>query len=216
MIIWSIWRRRNEKLWDGLDVTCSQVVHRASLFLSDWLQAKTISSSIFPSHHSADISVWTHPPHGFYKNNIDATSFSESNLASFRMCIRDDHGVFVLGRSSWLHQRVPILEGEALGLLHAIEWVIDLEIDRFIFDMECKVVVDRLKVTTDDISELGVILSKCSSMLSLSAHFKVEFSRRLANRAAHNLAKGAPFKPNPFFYHDAPTCITSIISNEMA
>lgn len=39
MILWSIWRARKEKLWDGVCLTAAQIIHRAGTFFGDWIHS---------------------------------------------------------------------------------------------------------------------------------------------------------------------------------
>lgn len=40
MIVWSIWKRRNDKLWSNTKTPLSQVIYVAKELLFDWLQAR--------------------------------------------------------------------------------------------------------------------------------------------------------------------------------
>jgi hypothetical protein len=48
-----------------------------------------------------------------------------------------------------------------------------------------------------------------------SVNSRVEFVRRQANGVAHSLAREAPLLSSPVIYYDIPSCIETIIINEM-
>lgn len=62
---------------------------------------------------------------GTLKRNIDA-SFQELTSMGIGMCIRDERGAFVKARTITFSPKLQVHEGEALGLLEALQWVKDL------------------------------------------------------------------------------------------
>lgn len=211
MVIWSIWHSGNDKLWNDLDTPSSQIVCNANLFHFEWFQARASPHCISSLAPSVPVTTWSHPPFGCYKCNVDASFFKDSGVTGFGLCIRDDQGTSVFARTAWVPHLLPISLGEAMGLLQALEWVVD----NVCFEIDCKVVVDSLLTINPDISEYGVIISNCHWILSSFPLYKVEFVRRLNNRVAHNLAKVTPFQPSPQVFYHVSSCITSLISNEM-
>ena len=107
-IIWSLWKRRNLKLWQQQNETCMQVVERARHLLDDWTTAQEVRSHKATDNHAQLNSVihghvieLTKPTYGRYKCNIDA-SFSDSlNMVGIDKCIRDDQGEFVMAKTDW-------------------------------------------------------------------------------------------------------------------
>jgi ribonuclease HI len=59
------------------------------------------------------------------------------------MCIRDDEGWYLLARTLWITPPCTTEVGEALGLLHTIQWVHDLRFDNVDFTLDSKKVVDN-------------------------------------------------------------------------
>lgn len=90
--------------------------------------------------------------------NVDVAFPSEIQAIAFGMCIRDEHGRVVHARTSWVPMRLDIKEGEAMGLLEAINWALQLNLHNVIFELDGKIVVDSLKAHTVDISEYGSVI----------------------------------------------------------
>ena len=83
-IMWSLWKRRNLKLWQQQNETSLQVVERARHLLDDWREAQGVRShrAIDSSTHlsgssSGNVIKWMKPTYDRYKCNINA-SFSSS------------------------------------------------------------------------------------------------------------------------------------------
>ncbi|PNX87003.1 cytochrome p450 [Trifolium pratense] len=66
------------------------------------------------------------PAIGRYKCNIDASFSAQQNRVGLGMCIRDDEGRFVLAKTMWISPICSVDLGEALRLIHAINWVREL------------------------------------------------------------------------------------------
>jgi hypothetical protein len=58
-------------------------------------------------------------------------------------------------------------EGEAWGLNQAIDWLISLDLNWVIIEMDCKQVVDDVHNIKSDLSENGSIILLCWDLLYL-------------------------------------------------
>ncbi|XP_073279489.1 uncharacterized protein [Primulina huaijiensis] len=122
MILWSLWRQRNEKLWNNQQNTPTHVVHFALQNLYDWLQAKEQKKVLHPNSNSVDTSYkrWHKPPASFLKCNTDAALFTSSNRFGLSGVLRDENGEFIACRLQHNAGNPVVKECEALALLHAI------------------------------------------------------------------------------------------------
>lgn len=95
-------------------------------------------------------------------------------------CFRDKFGLFMSKNSLVLATKV--WTGEVCGLLKAIEWMRELE-------MDAKLVVDGFNLKHVDLIEFGVIIDECLKFLSFSCYnsFKSLLGNK-ANTVAHNYA----------------------------
>jgi len=206
------------------------VVDRARNMVTDWQLANSLdvrastphpqhASAVPPgastSHHRARI-LWQPPMPGRYKCNIDAAFSSHHNRTGIGICVRDSEGIFVLARTIIYPCTVSVDVGEALGLHAALQWLSDMQMDSVDFETDSKLTVDAFLATRNDLSEFGCIISSCRSLFrNLYSNSRVEFVRRQANAVAHALARAATSSASPAIYFDIPTCIETILINEM-
>lgn len=54
---------------------------------------------------------------GFFKCNVDASSFKEQGLTGMGCCIKNDRDQFVVVLMAWIAPLLLVREGEALALL---------------------------------------------------------------------------------------------------
>ena len=155
-------KRMQQQQW------CS-IGDRAVAFLNSWRNAQEtrIRSSLVNSH--SDISRWSKPNVGRFKCNVNASFFASLNKVGFGACGN----------------------GEAIGLLHAMRWVKDLNLVNMDFETNSKVVAESI-YKGDDVSDFMAIIHDCRHLLMTDLMKSVvKFVRRQANSVAHNLAKEA-------------------------
>ncbi|XVF55442.1 hypothetical protein PTKIN_Ptkin06aG0036200 [Pterospermum kingtungense] len=78
-----------------------------------------------------------------------------------------------------------VQEAEVLCLLEAVHWILDMGMDKVIFETDSKVVADVISVQKSDLSEFGSIIGSCKSLLRRVNSSKVCFVKRQANNVAH-------------------------------
>ena len=71
-----------------------------------------------------------------------------------------------------------VKELEALGLREALSWIKNLGLDRVIFESYSLQFVHALQNKVVDISEFGVLIKDCLSLLQGETYFSVAFTKR--------------------------------------
>ncbi|GAU17471.1 hypothetical protein TSUD_340140 [Trifolium subterraneum] len=216
VLLWSIWKRRNAKVWDNITESNTNVYERAQHLLTSWKQAQQTRSYANTPQPIQQRTNWEKPSQGRYKCNIDASFSSTHNKVGIGMCIRDDQGRYVAAKTEWLEPILDVEIGEAMGLFSAVKWVDELRLSDVDFEMDCKRVVDCLHSSRTYNSDLGDILRDCRVILATNlVNSHVKFIRRQANEVAHRLAREATCLASFHIFIDIPTCIYDIIMNEM-
>jgi ribonuclease HI len=222
MLLWSLWKRRNLKLWQHHDESAVQVVARAKHMLEEWKSAQQLrnhtvmqSSAAVTESNTTDFQ-WMRPDVGRLKCNVDAAFSQSANRIGIGLCIRDSAGDLVQARTLLISPVCAVDVSEALGLNHAMRWAAELCLDGVDFCLDSKVVVDEFNGAVNTITDLGSIVADCRQLFTSSFHnSKVEFSRRQANRVAHELAKAALLQAGSHTFDDVPPCIYDLFYNEM-
>lgn len=79
----------------------------------------------------------------------------------------------------------------------------DLQMEKVIFELDSKLVVDSMHSMCGDITEFGAIISSWKDLLSsFCRNYHVEFTRGQANMVAHTLAKVVISHASPQFFFD--------------
>jgi hypothetical protein len=90
--LWSIWKHRNNKVWNNVTETAQAICARAGSLLTIWRNAQTIRHPI-PQHPATPNDLkWIKPSPGRFKCNVDAAFSQARNRVGIGVCIRDDEG----------------------------------------------------------------------------------------------------------------------------
>jgi hypothetical protein len=82
-------------------------------------------------------------------------------------------------------------------------------------ELDCKLVVESILDRTNSQSEFGTIINMCRSLLQQFSNFEISFVRRQANYVAHGLARESKLYTRHHVFDSIPSCINSILLNEI-
>ncbi|XP_062086500.1 uncharacterized protein LOC133792608 [Humulus lupulus] len=91
MLLWAVWRRQNEWVWQNKRGSCYGVLLLADSTLKTWIKAQDREIAPLPYFLSPEDGreLWSKPPLGSLKINVDAASFIEASKHSFAGIARD-------------------------------------------------------------------------------------------------------------------------------
>ena len=92
-------------------------------------------------------------------------------------CICDEMRVFVRTHMGLREPMLQVIEGEAMALLGALQWVFSSGFQYVIFEIGSKILSDAIFWKKEDISEFGSIVTEINQLLSLNSNFVVKFIR---------------------------------------
>lgn len=213
-MLWCIWRRRNDKVWEGEVQNVRMAVQLAREGIFQWQNARKCQKNSEQQQEQQQNISWQPPDQGYVKCNVDAALFSDQKCFGVGMCIRNSQGRFIKALSRWFECTPRPLEAEALGLKEAILWLSELGLSNVLIGLDCKLLVDGIVDGTKNQSEFGNIMSTCRSLLTHFPNFKISFARRQANFVAHTLARESKLYASRHVFDWIPSCITTTIMNE--
>ncbi|GAU49614.1 hypothetical protein TSUD_407740 [Trifolium subterraneum] len=135
VLLWSIWQHRNNKLWrnvESVTVVCDRDIN----LLTGWNRAQEIKQKQSSVQSTITCTRWSKPSIGRYKCHIGASFSTILDKVGIGVCIRDDQGSFVLANTEWFSPITNVDIGEALGLLHGMKWIQDLQLEHVDFELD--------------------------------------------------------------------------------
>ncbi|XP_042950144.1 uncharacterized protein LOC122282259 [Carya illinoinensis] len=188
LIAWRFWYRRNRKTHDLVVLPIKQVVDHALSVQSSFVSC---SQQKNPDHIKLN-GLWSPPPEGFLKLNIDGALFFDQKKAGIGAVLRDGRGEVILAASKmecYIEEPETI---ELVAILRGLQLCIQSGISKLVVESDCKLLVEILQQEPQqDASQLGNLTSEVKRLMS---HFEVCLCKhvsRVGNRAAHKLARMA-------------------------
>jgi ribonuclease HI len=212
MLLWSLWKSRNTKLWETMDTSSTFICSRAKDTLQEWSCMQRAKDQRFNTEQSTS---WVKPPMGRIKCNVDAALFSNNTMMGYGMCFRDFFGQLLYGKSGYLLSSATVLEAETIALLESINVAISNGWNNVLFETDCKTLVEALYSPIVPTNEFGDLVSCCRSLLASNSDFAVSFIRRQANKVAHTIARASLSHTSPHIFYDVPSTMYSLFMNEM-
>ncbi|CAJ2679655.1 unnamed protein product [Trifolium pratense] len=214
ILIWTIWKNRNNLVWNEQRINARQVGFQAQHHWEEWHTIYAVGREMEQQAHEVTNLTWQPPLHGNLKCNVDASFLN--NECACGWCIRGSNAQFILASSNILYEKLNIIEGEALAIKEAMCEIIQRGFSQVIFECDSKVVVDAIHSRNVGVSESRSIISSIQSLLLLYPNFEVKFVKRQANSTVvHTLARAVYSKTNRYIYDLIPPCIHNILNNEI-
>ncbi|XVE87983.1 hypothetical protein DITRI_Ditri19aG0031800 [Diplodiscus trichospermus] len=154
MVLWSIWRSRNDKIWKSISNSARSAVYSALDFLCNWLEARNQHQDTLSTYsNSVTEHRWRKPYHPAFKCNLDAALILQENSVGMGMVLRDSSGSFVACKTLISPGLYAPREAEAASLYEAITWVTSMGVRNVIFESDAKAVVDSVYGITRNLGQ---------------------------------------------------------------
>ncbi|CAN1261991.1 Putative ribonuclease H protein At1g65750 [Linum perenne] len=164
MLMWAIWRERNDRVWNNKETTAEWVVQSALLELREWLDAK--DGMRLPRREASDHCKMWHPPvEGVSTCNVDAALFRTEVKSGVGMAIRDAHGALLHLRTNCWNGCWSSTEVEGRALLEALSWAEELGFSRLVFQSDAQQVVNDVNGRLELRTEFGDLTAGCNAIL---------------------------------------------------
>lgn len=214
--LYSIWRARNEREFEGKFIPPIAVMQRAMKILHEFKSNQHTRACSDPTdaEKTRNNTRWSLPPKGTLKLNVDAHSLSDGRWG-LGILLRRDDGSTVGAVTRVRTGSDDALLAESMDLQEALTLIQKWNLPKTIIEMDAKTVVDAVNWRTQPRSDWGNIVKACVKKMKERNNVNVSWIRRIGNTAAHELAKWARYEPNKEWLCNFPTCITEHIQNDM-
>ncbi|CAN1787158.1 Putative ribonuclease H protein At1g65750 [Linum perenne] len=214
VVLWSIWWERNQRVWKGESRTARLIVDAGINAKAEWEVARGIADRPQGSEEERRwmCESWHMPPVGKVKCNIDASFRAHERKWGCGMVIRDHEGGLVVCRTFWQEGCLTVREGEAIGLLKTLEWVVERGYVELLIEVDSSVVVAAVMSHTEDLTEFGRIIAMCRRVFNSYPQLQVRSVRRNRNRVADVLAHQSFSLASPFVGHAPLSWIDSALA----
>ncbi|XP_045810275.1 uncharacterized protein LOC123904688 [Trifolium pratense] len=120
LLMWTLWKNRNNLVWKEYRVSATQSGFEAQHHWEEWHAVSLLGIQTLQQTHEVSTTTWQPPIHGKVKCNVDASFFNNEGACGWGWCIRGSNGQFILAGSNVLFKKLNIIEGEAMVIKEAI------------------------------------------------------------------------------------------------
>ncbi|KAL6199081.1 hypothetical protein ACLB2K_028868 [Fragaria x ananassa] len=199
IILWSVWKERNLRVWEGKSRTGSQVFYQVRSY--DTLIRSCLLKKVGGKRQ---FRPWVPPPNGWLKANFDGAVDSTTKCGGIGVVFRDEQSLIVGGKYCCIaHVNSPEIV-EAMAGRMACELAKELHLFLVVFESDCLKLVQATKHQEEDDSGFGVIVADIQHGLAeLNSSFFSHVFRQ-SNLVAHKLAKLALDSANSVSWAGSP------------
>uniref|UniRef100_A0A0R0JI36 Reverse transcriptase zinc-binding domain-containing protein n=1 Tax=Glycine max TaxID=3847 RepID=A0A0R0JI36_SOYBN len=94
------------------------------------------------------------------KCNVDSSFHMIHNITRIGLCVSDDQGRLVLAMTSW---RQPYMNVQEVAM----------NFNNVLFELDCKMIVDKINIVCEDLIELKNIIVKCRKILVTHSSYEI-------------------------------------------
>lgn len=125
MVCSSIWRARNDIVWNNTSQRAENMVSPAIAYFKQWTEVQKLGKAIspIPVPLTGAVEQWNKPEVGSVKVNCDASIFKNSCLFGVGWIVRDDNGELIYAARSCFAGKPEVHHAEAIGIREALSWV---------------------------------------------------------------------------------------------
>ncbi|XP_062028661.1 uncharacterized protein LOC133744595 [Rosa rugosa] len=187
MLLWGVWKERNQHLWYGKFCSAHQVYFQVVTLFHSFKVARIPEKVKL----GCQVKPWCPPSAGWLKANIDGAFDMITRSGGLGVVIRDSVGTVVAGACGTCTDVASPVVVEALACRLACKVVVDNDLGPVMFEADCLQVVQAICAEGEDTSDFGRIIDDISSLLfSLAGSFFSHVYRE-SNKLAHKVAKYA-------------------------
>ena len=191
-LAWGIWGARNQLVFNNVQTPHQVILTRVSRWVEEHGK---YAKHIYPSrvaHVGSSPRVWSAPPLGIVKLNVDA-SLAVEGWIGLGVVARDStgHVLFAATRRVRAHWSAEISEAKAIEM--AVRLGRRFGLRDILVESDCQTIVHRLSKNAIFLADLDLVLHNILSSSMYYSSVAWSHVKRDGNSVAHNLAKLIPF-----------------------
>ncbi|XP_061994725.1 uncharacterized protein LOC133712604 [Rosa rugosa] len=211
MGIWSLWKNKNEMLWENTSKPGSALFLSSMTWLDEYKQART--SPIAPQPKTK--ASWQPAQHGEVKINVDGAFLPTLTQGGLGGVIRDYKGQFVASFAHPIQFVSSAKQVELLAIRAGLDLIQHLQLTHATIETDCLAAVQEITHEGVALFQFGSIVDDICTALHNLPQVRITFAPRTCNQVAHRLANlGFESDRKQAWYSQAPNCIRDVLHHD--
>ncbi|XP_026459730.1 uncharacterized protein LOC113360437 [Papaver somniferum] len=189
IIAWCIWISRCDVVFKGIAPSVENIIQRckrefAVLDYQPMKNHKTLEPQNRINLH------WKPPLMNYFKINSDGSFSSTTNTGGIGLICRDFAGTHHGSKCFYLTKAHSPVQAESKALWEAMQWALEKNLEKVIFELDAKLVVDAVLGVSINIDwRLHNLILEIKSLLSSHSFWKCCYVPKEKNKIADTLSK---------------------------
>lgn len=209
VLLWSIWKARNELVWKCVVIPPQEIPIKAHTWLLEFKKWNVVQ----PKTKITDVQKWRKSEKGWLKCNFDGAWDEHRVVGGVRVVIRDTNGEFVATTTLKLEGITVTLLAETTVAREAALFVQQWWTQKVILKGDALLVIAAIQNGMDvNHGPFGHALSDVCTLLQPFQQWKAQFVGREANSVAHRLARrGLMLEWSVSWFEEPPNVISYLL-----
>ncbi|XP_024175552.1 uncharacterized protein LOC112181445 [Rosa chinensis] len=209
MIIWAIWKNRNNFLWKGTQQTAQDILLSSFAWLEEFQKALTPAVTRRQQH----CHFWQPAPTGAFKMNMDASYLSNQTKGGIGGVLRTETGQVVAAFASPIPHLASLKQGELYAIRAGVDLVKSLQLQQVVIESDCTKAIVDASCPDHSLLENGGLIDDIKRAMAEIPHVQLCYAPRSCNMVAHRLA-GIGFESiqRIVWRNHTPECILDVVT----
>ncbi|XP_042950059.1 uncharacterized protein LOC122282170 [Carya illinoinensis] len=179
-IAWGMWYRTNQQIFEHKTIQPNMAIDKTLSIATEYKEVRDVRH---PRKTQCSCAL---------KLNVDGAIFEDQEKVGVAMLLRNDRGL-VLFSASKMENGVIIdpMEVELLAILRGLQLCIRMGILELVIESDSLMLVEELNNTSESRLARGNLVHEVKKLIKRIPRYSVQHKGRMANEAAHNLARYA-------------------------
>lgn len=190
-LCWTLWRARNDLVWNHKITKANRIVAAARQYLAQWKVTHNhfFTNPLQPCVEGDGATTWIKPQPNIVKVSVDVAVYEDRGVVGFGLVARDSNGTLIEAIAKVHPTLVSPVVAEAMAFKEALSWADAQGWHDAVMESDCLSMVQAIRSQVSMRSYLGQIIEDCREMLRRLNKITLFFVRRSANMVTHQVAR---------------------------
>ncbi|XP_061999226.1 uncharacterized protein LOC133716541 [Rosa rugosa] len=212
MILWALWKNRNNKFWDGCAQTSTDIVFSSFSWLDEFRKARHDAAA---KPVKMQKKTWKPDPEKRWKLNVDGSFLPNQTKGGLGGVLRDGDGCFKATFTQPVHHVDSAKQVELLAIKEGWQLLQSLKVQSVVIESNCLEVTLDIENQRYDLIDYSAIIDDIRMTMVCFPGVQICFAPRTCNAVAYRLASIA-FDDNytSVWIDKVPECILDVLQSD--